>query len=117
MCRGTQKNSNGIDPPTDPPHTHTHAREQRQENKHSRMQGKWTNLENFRSEERKQSKNHCSPVKLESKKNDKKNNRPVEESGWEASSDRRKKPRPVKYTKTLSFSYSFFFCRVSFCIS
>ena len=36
------------------------------------MQGKWLNAENFASEERKQSKNHCSPVKLESKKNDKK---------------------------------------------
>ena len=36
------------------------------------MQGKWTNAENFASEERKQSKNHCSPVKLESKKNDEK---------------------------------------------
>ena len=36
------------------------------------MQGRWTNLENFGTEERKQSKNHCSQVKLESKKNDKK---------------------------------------------
>ena len=36
------------------------------------MQGKWTNLENSASQGRKQSKNHCSPVKLESKKNDKK---------------------------------------------
>ena len=36
------------------------------------MQGRWTNLENFGTEERKQSKNPCSPVKLESRKNDKK---------------------------------------------
>ena len=36
------------------------------------MQGRWTNLENSALEERKQSKNRCSPVKLESKKNDKK---------------------------------------------
>ena len=33
------------------------------------MQGKWSNFKNFGLEERKQSKNHCSPVKLESKKN------------------------------------------------
>ena len=52
------------------------------------MQGKRTKMKIFPSEERKQSKNHCSPVKLESKKNDKKSNRPVEASGWEASSDR-----------------------------
>ena len=32
------------------------------------MQGKRSKVENFPSEERKQSKNHCSPVKLESKK-------------------------------------------------
>ena len=38
------------------------------------MQGKWSEVRNFPSQERKQSKNHCSPVKLESKKNDKKNN-------------------------------------------
>ena len=36
------------------------------------MQGKWSKVKYFPSEERKQSKNHCSPVKLESKKNDKK---------------------------------------------
>ena len=35
------------------------------------MQGKWSEVRNFPSE-RKQSKNHCSPVKLESKKHDKK---------------------------------------------
>ena len=32
------------------------------------MQGKRTKMKNFPSQERKQSKNHCSPVKLESKK-------------------------------------------------
>ena len=48
--------------------THTHYRKQRHENKHSRMQGEQTKVRNFPSEERKQSKNHCSPVKLESKK-------------------------------------------------
>ena len=36
------------------------------------MQGKWSEVRNFTSEERKQSNNHCLPVKLESKKNDKK---------------------------------------------
>ena len=36
------------------------------------MQGKWSKFKNFESEERKQSKTHCSPVKLERKKNDKK---------------------------------------------
>ena len=36
------------------------------------MQGKWSEMRNFPSQERKQSKNHCSPVKLESKKSDKK---------------------------------------------
>ena len=45
-----------------PPSPHT---------QHSRTQGKWSNAENFASEERKQSKNHFSPVKLESKKEDK----------------------------------------------
>ena len=37
------------------------------------MQGKWSNAENFASQERKQSKNPCSPVKQESVKQDKKN--------------------------------------------
>ena len=55
------------------------------------MQEKWSKVKNFPSEERKQSKNHCSPVKLESKTNDKKNNRPGEVPGWESSSDRRGK--------------------------
>ena len=36
------------------------------------MQGKGSKVKIFPSEERKQSKNHCSPVKLESKKNGKK---------------------------------------------
>ena len=45
------------------------------------MQGKWSKSDKFPIEERKQSKNHCSPVKLESKINDKKSNRPGEESG------------------------------------
>ena len=40
------------------------------------MQGKWSKVKNFGSGERKQSKKHCSLVKLESKKQDKKNNRP-----------------------------------------
>ena len=39
---------------------------------HSRMQGKRSKVENYPSQEGKQSKNHCSPVKLESRKNDKK---------------------------------------------
>ena len=39
------------------------------------MQGKRAKVKNFPSEERKQSKNHCSPVKLERKKKTiKKNN-------------------------------------------
>ena len=36
------------------------------------MQGKWSKVKIFPSEERKQSKNHCSPGKLESNKHDKK---------------------------------------------
>ena len=40
------------------------------------MQGKWSDVRNFPSEEHKQSKNHCSPLKLESKKNDKKRGDP-----------------------------------------
>ena len=36
------------------------------------MEGKWSKVKIFPSEERKQSKNHCSPVKLERKKHDKK---------------------------------------------
>ena len=36
------------------------------------MQEKWSKVKNFPSEERNQSQNPCSPVKLESKKNDKK---------------------------------------------
>ena len=40
------------------------------------MQGKRSKVRNFPSQERKQSKNRCSPVKLESKKNDKKLNDP-----------------------------------------
>ena len=43
--------------------------------------------ENFASEERKQSKNHCSPVKLKSKKQEK-NNPSGEGLGWEAPIDR-----------------------------
>ena len=36
------------------PHTHTHSIESKvKEKQHSRMQGKWTNLGNFGSEERK----------------------------------------------------------------
>ena len=53
---------------TPPPHTHTHYWKQRHENKHSRIQGKRTKVKILSSEERKQSKKHCSPIKLESKK-------------------------------------------------
>ena len=52
-----------------PPHTQTHTTQSKEKEKqHSRMQGKQSKGENFPSEERKQSKNHCSPVKLERKK-------------------------------------------------
>ena len=49
-----------------PPHTENKETKKQ----HSRMQGKRSKVKNFPSEECKQSKNHCSPVKLESKKND-----------------------------------------------
>ena len=56
--------------PTYTPPTHTHTLEcKEKERQYSRMQGKWSKVKNFPSEERKQSKNHCSPVKLESEKN------------------------------------------------
>ena len=61
------------DPRTDHPPPPSHTTETKQKEKHhSRMQGKWSEVRNFPSEERKQRKNHCSPVKLESKKNDQK---------------------------------------------
>ena len=48
-----------------PPPTHTHIeRKEKGKKQHSGMQGKRSNLEKFPSEERKQSKNHCSPVVL-----------------------------------------------------
>ena len=46
------------------------------------MQGKWSNAEISASEERKQSRNHCSPVKAESKKHDKKVLASRMEIGW-----------------------------------
>ena len=54
-----------------PLHTHTHTIESK-ENKNSTLECKEKEVKNFPSEECKQSKNHYSPVKLESKKNDKK---------------------------------------------
>ena len=52
-----------------PPHT---IESKEKEKQHSRMQGKRSKVKNSPSEERKQSKNHCSPVKLKSKNNVKK---------------------------------------------
>ena len=51
------------------------------------MQGKRKKVKNFPSQERKQSKNRCSPVKLENNKNDKK----IIDSGRDRASDRRGK--------------------------
>ena len=59
------------------------------------MQGKWRNLKNFGSEKRKQSKNHCSPVKLESKKNDKKISAPGRDWVGKLPSLVQEEPRPV----------------------
>ena len=50
----------------------THARMKDEENRHSRKQRKRSKLENFPCEECKQNKNRLTPVKLESKKQDKK---------------------------------------------
>ena len=48
-----------------PPYTHTHILESTEKEKqHSRMQEKQSKVKNSVSEERKQSKNHCSPIKL-----------------------------------------------------
>ena len=60
------------------------------------MQGKQSNVKNFPSEERKQSKNHCSPVKLERKKHDKKSNGFAGRVGWGDTID-----RPGKATSRL----------------
>ena len=50
---------------TPPTHTHTLTLENKEKGKqHSRMQGKRPKVRNFPSQERKQRKNHCSPVKL-----------------------------------------------------
>ena len=56
------------------------------------MQGKQSNLENFPSQERKQSKNHCSPVKLEKK--DKKIMASRDWSGGAIQTTVQEKPRP-----------------------
>ena len=59
------------------------------------MQGKLSKVRNFPSEERKQSKNHCSPVKLERKKQDKNVKASRDESGGEIKSIVQEEPRPV----------------------
>ena len=69
------------------PHTHT-LESKKKEKQHSRMQENRSNAENFAPEERKQSKNHCSPVKLESKKQAKKVITEREGLGWEVPIDR-----------------------------
>ena len=70
------------------------------------MQGKRYQVENFPPEERKQSKNHCSPVKLESKKKRLKKTLPGKGSGWEATSDRR-----GKATSRLVLGYLVFYVK------
>ena len=59
------------------------------------MQRKWINAENFPSEERKQSKNHYSPVKLESQKNDKKIIDPGRDRPGKLPAIVEEKPRPI----------------------
>ena len=66
-----------------------------QEKHYSRMQGKWSEVRNFPSEEHKQSKNHCSSVKLERKKNDKKIFDPGRDRDGKLPSNVEEKPRPV----------------------
>ena len=63
------------------PLTHTHYNE-RQENRHSRLQERRPKVENFPCEECKHNKNHCSLVKLESKKQAKKTIAERKEFGW-----------------------------------
>ena len=55
------------------------------------MQGKWTNLENFPSQERKQKQKSLLTSIIRKQKKRLKNKRPGEGSGWEASSDRLEK--------------------------
>ena len=79
-----------------PPPTHTHTVESKEKGKqHSRMQGKWSKVKNFPSEERKQSKNHCSPVILERKKHEKKVKASQDGSAGAIKSFIQKEPRPV----------------------
>ena len=59
------------------------------------MQGKRSKVKNFPSEERKQSKNHCSPVKLERKKYGKKVMASRDGAGGAIQSTVQEKPRPV----------------------
>ena len=61
------------------------------------MQGKWSKVKKFPSEERKQSKNHCSPVNLERKKHDKKVMASQDGLGGAIQSTVQEKPRPVYY--------------------
>ena len=55
------------------------------------MQGKWTNLENFPSQERKQKQKSLLTSIITQEKKRLKNKRPGEGSGWEDSSERRGK--------------------------
>ena len=52
------------------------------------MQGKWTNLENFPSQERKHKQKSLLTSIIRKLNKRLKNKRPGEGSGWEASSDR-----------------------------
>ena len=63
-----------------PSHTHTHWKAKKRK---QAMQGKRSKLENFPCQECKQSKNHCSPVKLQSKKQGKKTVDQQEGSDWD----------------------------------
>ena len=93
MLRTHKKRKFG--PPTPLPHIHTHYRKQIKGKQHSRMQEKLSNLEKFASEERKQSKNHCSSVKLESKKQDKKIIDPGRDWAEKLQSSVQEEPRPI----------------------
>ena len=51
-----------------PPHTHTDSRKQRNEKQHPRMQEKWSNAENFGSQECKQKEKSSHTVKIRKQK-------------------------------------------------
>ena len=69
------------------------------------MQGKRTKVKNFPSQERKQSKNYCSPVKLERKKNN--NDKKITDAGRDRAGKLpslvQEEPRPRLHIKYADF--------------